>query len=112
MTRPALETLFAQASQGRVFLLVTAGGVLLGLLVTAAGGLYRLWRPAGMAADALCAVLAAAMLMGAAFLAGDGLRGYALLGLMIGVLLFRTGLCPLAAGIWRGVQKLFPSRQE
>ena len=65
-----------------------------------------------MAADGLCAALAAAMLLGAAFLAGDRLRGYALLGLIIGVLLWRTGLCPLLTGGWRGVQKLFRKRQE
>lgn len=112
MTRPALETLFARAAQGQVFLLVTAGGVLLGLLLTGAGALYRLSRPFGMAADVLCALLMGAMLLGAAFLAGDGLRLYALLGLVIGILLWRTGLCPLAMGLFGALQKLFRPRQE
>ena len=39
MTRPTLETLFARAAQGRVFLLVAVGGVLLGLMLSISGGL-------------------------------------------------------------------------
>lgn len=112
MTRPALETLFARAAQGQAFLLVAAGGVLLGLLLTGAGALYRISRAAGMAADALCALLGAGLVLGAAFFAGDGLRLYALLGLLMGVLLCRAGLCPLAEGIAHGLQKLFRKRQE
>lgn len=112
MTRPALEMLFARAAQGRIFLLVAAGGVLLGLLLTGAGALYRVSRAAGMAADVLCALLGAAMVLGAAFLSGDGLRLYALLGLVTGVLLCRAGLCPLGAWTLRAAKKLFGRRQE
>jgi len=112
MTRSALEMLFARAAQGRIFLLVAACGVALGLLLTGAGALYRTSRAAGMAADLLCALLGAAAVLAAAFLSGDGLRLYALLGLLLGVLLCRAGLCPLAGGILRGAKKVFGKRQE
>ncbi len=106
-TRPALEMLFARAAQGRVFLLLMAGGLLLGLLLTAAGALYRWSRVAGMVADLLCALAAAGLVMTAAFLAGDGLRLYGLLGLAVGVLLYRCGVQPAAAGVLRLCWRLF-----
>lgn len=102
-----LEMLFARAAQGRAFLLLTAGGVLLGLLMQGAGLLHRLWKPAGMAADVLWALAAAGLTLYAAFLAGSGLRAYALLGLCVGLALYRAGLLPLLCGAGRLLQKLF-----
>lgn len=105
-----LELLFAQAAQRQTFLLLTAGGAVLGLLLHAAGKLHRYSRAAGMAADALCAMAAAALVMGAALRSGEGLRGYAFLGLLTGTLLYRTGVQPLAAGVVRRVKRLLPKQ--
>lgn len=107
-----LEVLFARAAQGRAFLLLAAGGALLGGLLQAAGLLHRAWRVAGLAADALCVLTAAGLVLWAAFVTGSGLRAYALLGLLVGLTLYRAGVQPLAAGAVRLVQKLFRKRQE
>ncbi len=112
MKRTALEALFAREAQGRIFLLLLAGGLLLGAMLTLAGWLNRRCRPLGMAADVACALLAAGMALSAAFLAGDGLRLYALLGLLLGVALQRAGIQPLADALTATVQKLFCKRQE
>ena len=106
-----LEVLFARAEQGRAFLLLAAGGALLGALLHAAGWLHRAWKPAGMAADVLCAMTAGVMLLGGAFLTGSGLRAYAVLGLLVGTALYRAGVQPVveAAVGWvarRGGRKI------
>lgn len=114
MTAPrtgTLEVLFARAAQGRTFLLMAAGGAALGLALQAAGLLHRRSRTAGAAADILCAVLGAALLLKSVQV-GGGLRGYALLGVVLGLLLYRAGVQPLIAGLLRAAKKLFPRRQE
>lgn len=114
MTAPrtgTLEVLFARAAQGRTFLLMAAGGAALGLVLQAAGLLRRRSRVAGAAADVLCAVLGAALLL-LSVQVGGGLRGYALLGVILGLLLYRAGVQPLITGLLRAVKKLFPRRQE
>lgn len=111
--RPAtLELLFARAAQGETFLLLAAGGAAAGLLLQLAGLLHRLSRAAGMAADAACVLVCAGLLMLAVFRSGDGLRGYALLGLLTGILLYRAGVQPLTEWAAQGLQKLFRRRQE
>ena len=112
MKRAALEVLFARAGQGRCFLLLTAGGLLLGAAATLAGRLYRRGRLWGMAADGMTALLGAAMLLAALFLSGEGLRLYALLGLLLGAALWRSGVQPLLDALTGGLQKLFRRRQE
>lgn len=112
MTRPALEMLFARAAQGRVFLLTLTGGLLLGAIAALGGWLHGRSRLLGAAADVLCALLAAGMMLAAAFMAGDGLRLYALLGLLLGALLYSAGVTPLLRAAFSGVQKLFRRRQE
>lgn len=107
-----LEVLFARAAQGQAFLLLAAGGAALGGMLQLAGLLHRLWRPAGMAADVLCALAAGCMLLGAAFVTGSGLRAYALLGLLVGLALYGAGVRPVVCGTARLVQKLFIKRQE
>lgn len=111
--RPAsLEVLFARAAQGQAFLMLAAGGVALGLLLQMAGFLHRVNRAAGAAADVLCALAAVGMVLGAALATGSGLRAYALLGLLVGLTLYRAGLQPLLGTVLRGAKKVFARRQE
>lgn len=111
--RPAtLELLFARAAQGEAFLLLTAGGAAAGMLLQLAGAMHRVSRAAGMAADVVCALACAALLMLGVYRTGDGLRGYALLGLLTGLALYRAGVQPLTEGAARRLQKLFRRRQE
>ena len=110
MRMTALEALFARAEQGRIFLLLLPGGMALGALFTLGGRLRRYGRVLSWAADALCALLAAALMWAAAFLGGDGLRLYALLGLLLGAALWRAGIQPLLdalAGLISRAMRLF-----
>lgn len=114
MTAPrtgTLELLFARAAQGRTFLLMAAGGAALGVVLQAANWLNRRNRAAGIAADVLLALLASALLL-LSVGTGGGLRGYALLGVLLGLALYRAGVAPLAAGAFHAIKKLFPLRQE
>ena len=87
-----LEVLFAQAHQGRTFLLMLLCGAAMGGLIQLSGLMYRVKPLLGMAADMLCAAgLALALgwiLMGS----GEGLRLYGLLGLCIGGALYAAGV--------------------
>ena len=90
-----LEVLFAQASQGRTFLLMVLCGAAMALGVQLSGFLHRRKRWLGMAADLLCA-LSLAMALGQIILrSGEGLRLYGLLGLCIGAALYAAGLGPV-----------------
>ena len=111
MKRTALEVLFARAEQGRIFLMLLPCGLLLGLLVTLGGRLQRCSRPLGMAVDALSAVLAGGLMWGAAFLSGDGLRLYTLLGLLLGAALWRSGVQPLLDAFVRTLRRAWRGRQ-
>ena len=79
-----LELLFAQANQGRTFLLMALCGCLAGIAVPLAGCLHRRSKAAGLLADGIIALL---LTIAAAYIllnSGEGLRLYALLGLCIG----------------------------
>lgn len=96
-----LEVLFAQAAQGRTFLLLTLCGAALALGVQLAGFLHRKNRWLGMGADLLCAAgltLAAAHIL---LRSGAGLRLYGLLGLCIGAGLYTGGVAPLMVWVSR-----------
>ncbi len=106
-----LELLFAQAQQGRSFLMMLLAGAAAALLIHLTGALHRISRMAGLAGDALCALLVSLVVSQAAMWSG-GLRLYGLLGLCIGLTLYLCGAAPLlhmAAGL---VQKSFPRRKE
>lgn len=100
-----LETLFARAAQGQAFLLAAAAGTAAGALVQAGGALRRVRRWLGAAADLLAALLLGAGVWGASFLGGGGLRGYSLLGLLLGLAAWGAGMAPAAAALARGVKK-------
>ena len=94
-----LEVLFAQAAQGRTFLLLVVCGMAAGLGVQLAGVLHRRNRFLGMAADLLCAFLLAAVLGQILLISGEGLRLYGLLGLCIGGALYGAGIGPMVRRI-------------
>ena len=89
-----LEVLFAQAAQGRTFLLMVLCGAALGLGVQLAGLFHRRWLWLGMAADVLCALGLALALCQVLLASGEGLRLYALLGLCIGGAAYAAGIAP------------------
>lgn len=87
-----LENLFAQAAQGRTFFMMCVGGLALGAILHLSRAL-RGWRPwLGTAVDALAALLLGGMALGVMLSSGGGLRGYALLGLLLGAALYEAGL--------------------
>lgn len=100
-----LEVLFAQAAQGRTFLLLTLCGAALALGVHLAGFLHRRSRPLGMAADLLLAA-GATLTVGQILLAsGAGLRLYGLLGLCIGAALYAGGIAPAVGWMGRCIMR-------
>ena len=96
-----LENLFAQAAQGRTFLLMCLCGLILGALLQLSRAL-RGWKPwlAGIA-DALTALLLGGMALGVLLQSGGGLRGYALLGLLVGAAIYRAGLSRIVHALGR-----------
>ena len=96
-----LEVLFAQASQGRTFLLMVLCGAAMALGVQLSGFLHRRKPWLGMMADLLCA-LSLAMALGQIILrSGEGLRLYGLLGLCIGASLYAAGVAPAVSWLHR-----------
>lgn len=87
-----LENLFAQAAQGRTFLLMCVCGLLLGAMLHLSRALrgWRAWL--GAAADILTALALGGMALAVMLVSGGGLRGYALLGLLLGAALYEAGL--------------------
>ena len=97
-----LEVLFAQALQGRTFLLMVLCGAAMGLLAHLSSWLHGVKRWLGMTADLLCA-LALTLALGWILLhSGEGLRLYGLLGLCIGGALYAAGIAPIL-GFLRGI---------
>lgn len=105
-----LENLFAQAAQGRTFLMMCVCGLALGAMLQLSRALRRRRAWMGNLCDAAAAVLLGGMALGVMLLSGGGLRGYALLGLLIGAALYQAGLSRVvsAVGGWlaRAVQFL------
>ena len=96
-----LENLFAQAAQGRTFLLMCVCGLPLGAMLHLSRAL-RGWKPwLGAVADAAAAILLAGMVLGVMLGSGEGLRGYALLGLLLGTALYTAGLSHVMTGLGR-----------
>ena len=87
-----LENLFAQAAQGRTFLLMCLCGLLLGMMLHLSRALRGLKPWLGNACDGIAAMLLGGMALGVLLSSGAGLRGYALLGLLVGAALYQAGL--------------------
>ena len=96
-----LENLFAQAAQGRTFLLMCVCGLTLGALLHLSRILRR-WKPwLGNLCDAASALLLGGMALAVLLQSGEGLRGYALLGLLLGAALYQAGLSRLVTALGR-----------
>ncbi len=94
-----LENLFAQAVQGRTFLLCCLLGLMAGLLCDGAKGLGRLHPILGWLGDALSALVVALGVLLALLLGGSGMRGYMVLGLILGAALYHAGLRPVVSAL-------------
>ncbi len=101
-----LEVLFAQAHQGRTFLLMLLCGAAMGLLIQLTGFLHRANLFFGMAADLLCAAGLALALGWILLGSGEGLRLYGLLGLCIGGALYAAGLAGPVGWVVRKIRGL------
>ena len=105
-----LENLFAQAAQGRTFLMMCVCGLVLGAMLHLSRALRQVRPWLGNLCDALAAVLLGGMALGVMLLSGEGLRGYALLGLLIGAALYQAGLSrvlgALGGLLWRATHFL------
>ena len=102
-----LENLFAQAGQEQAFLWLTAGGFGLGLLMQLSGALRRVGRAVGLMGDVLTALAVGVLLLWVLTRYGGGLRGYGLLGLLIGLLLYWAGASRLVSTLGAGVARLW-----
>ena len=101
-----LENLFAQAAQGRTFLMMCVCGLLLGAMLHLSRALRRRRPWLGNAVDLLAAILLGGMALIVLLRGGDGLRGYALLGLLLGAALYQAGLSRLLTLLARPVHIL------
>ena len=88
-----LETLFARQQQGQAFLALLVCGMALGLMLHL-GALVR--RPLAAALwDTLTALVCGGMVLMVLLRYQSGLRAYGALGLLLGILLYLAGACPL-----------------
>lgn len=100
-----LEALFAQQQQEKVFLALLVLGLLLGLMLHLGTLLHRhpilrgLW-------DGLSAAVGSGMLLTVLMVFRSGLRAYAILGLLIGGLLYAAGFSGMVQGILRLLKKM------
>lgn len=101
-----LEVLFAQAAQGRTFLLMLLCGAALALGILLAGGLHRRCPALGHGADLLLALGTAITLADILLQSGAGIRLYALLGLCIGAALALAGIWPVLRLVGRIVRRI------
>lgn len=106
-----LEVLFAQQEQAATFLRMVLLGAAFALCFTISG-VWRRKRALSDAAD----VMAAMLLMGAALLvllhSGEGMRLYALLGLLLGAALYEAGLRRILIWMGKQLKKIFSSGRK
>lgn len=104
-----LETLFAHQQQGQAFLSLLVCGTALGLMLHL-GTLMR--RPLPVALwDLLTAAVCAVMVFMVILRYHSGLRAYGVLGLLLGILLYLAGACPLVQGAVNLFRKYKKSRR-
>lgn len=107
-----LEVLFARAEQGTTFLRMTVCGLILGVLLHGATHLSRRAPHLTLLWDAAAALGLAACLFPVLLESGEGLRLYGLLGLIIGLALYWTGVGRLAQTAASRLKKSRWKKQE
>ena len=103
-----LEVLFAQQGQAETF----QRKVLLGAatpLPQTLGGAWRHRHGMADAADVLCALMLTFLALLVLIHSGEGLRLYALLGLLLGAVLWETGIRRIFRWIGKRLKKSFPT---
>lgn len=99
-----LEVLFAQQGQAETFLRMVLLGAAFALALTL-GGAWRHRHGLSDAADVMLTLAALLVLIHS----GEGLRLYALLGLLLGAVLWETGIRRIFRWIGKRLKKSFPS---
>lgn len=102
-----LENLFAQATQGEIFLRMCLGGLMIGIALHGCEAAGRHCRWLGAAGEIITAALGAAGALGILIRGGSGLRLYALLGMVLGAALYQAGWRPLLALTGKQIRKIF-----
>ena len=100
-----LEVLFAHQSQEQAFLAFVVCGVALGLMLHLGASLRRRSLLLSSIWDVLCALSCAVMVLLVLFRFRTGLRAYAVLGLLLGAVLYLAGLAHILQGMGRLFQK-------
>lgn len=103
-----LEVLFAQQGQAATFLRMVLLGAAFALALTISGA-WRRKRGLSGATDVLTALLLTAAALVVLVHSGEGLRLYALLGLLLGAALWETGLRRIFSWIAKRLKKTFPA---
>lgn len=106
-----LETLFARTGQTQAFLFLTGCGFLFSALSHLCSPLRRTHPILGTAADLSCCTLLGMLLLRILIFFGDGVRVYGFLGLMVGALLYFSGLQPVVNVLLRLMRKLLKRLQ-
>lgn len=94
-----LENLFAHEAQGQAFLAMIVCGLLLGAILQLTSAFRRRWPAAGFLWDGLFALTALMMALTVMLRFGGGVRAYALLGVIIGILLYFAGVSRIVSGM-------------
>ena len=103
-----LEVLFAQQGQAETFLRMVLLGAAFALALTL-GGAWRRKRGLSAMADVLCALMLTLAALVVLIQSGEGLRLYALLGLLLGAALWETGVRRILRWMIRRLKKSFSS---
>lgn len=101
-----LEVLFAQQGQAETFLRMVLLGAAFALALTL-GGAWRHRHGLSDAADVLCALMLTFLALLVLIHSGEGLRLYALLGLLLGAVLWETGIRRIFRWIGKRLKKIF-----
>lgn len=101
-----IEKLFAVQNQRETFLLLCAGGVVLGCVMHLACAARRFGRAAALAGDLLAGLVLMALLAYAALRSGEGLRLYGLLGVTIGAAAYLAVVPRAFRGVFCIMKKL------
>ena len=103
-----MEQLFAQQGQGRVFLAMLLGGLVVAGLAHGATLARRTFPLLAVAGDLLVALALLAVLLCPVLYMETPLRLYGLLGVVLGAALYAAGVMPVTEALLRRVKKCLP----